>query len=1129
MKTYYLLLATILAPLFSSVVINEYSASNLYDYVDNYQMKEDWIELYNTSNSNIDLGGYTLSDKIDNPYKWSIPGGTIIPANGYLTFWCSGRDESSGSHHHTNFTLKQTRDNPEHVVLASPEGDVINAYELFRTQLNHSMGRIPNGTGDFKIFTSPTKGEENDGLNYTGYAESIEFSIEPGFYYGTQELEFLHSNPDSNIRYTTDGDTPYFGSTQYTGPLTLNETQIIQAIVIPTDHNLLPSYLTFGTFFIDESHALPIISASANQLITMLNGNQTLRPHGTIEYFEDGERKDFGYGEYNKHGQDSWAFNQRSFDYIARDEMGYHYAVQRKLLSLSDRDEFQRLIIRASGDDNYPGIDSSAHMRDYFIQKVADKKKMNLDMRRGERCAVYANGQFWGVYSIREKVSDSDYTKFYYGQDKYNIQYVMNWGNTWAQYGGNDAINAWNSIRNYILSNNMAVQSNYDYAKSQLDITSLVDYVLINSFVVCTDWINWNTSVWRGLDPDGTHQKWGFVLWDEDATFNHYINYTGVPNEQPDAAPCYPEGINSDPLGVIDILNDLRASDEFEQYYITRYMDLLNTVFVEEEMIQLVDSIKTSIQLDMHQHIQRWGGSMDQWLNNVEKVKNFIRARIDHFPQGLNSCYGLTGPYDITLDVEPTHGGQVGINSLVIDSDEFPWTGKYHGGIEMKLNAVDNYEFEHWAFQNHAVMNPLSPNVIVALTQNDTITAVFENYENANIVINEINYNSLDTLFNPEDWIELYNPTNQIIDISSWQFKDEDDIHVFTIPENTSLSSGEYLVLCREEALFTSAFPEVSNYIGDFEFGLAGGGELLRLFNAEGAIIDSVDYNDSDPWPFEADGHGPTLELVDAMSDNTFADNWAASAGYGSPGRINSVSLLGDINEDGQLNILDIVHLVNTILSGEYNSAGDMNADGNNDVLDVVTLVNLVLGLNRVDDATIANVYFDGNQCRINGDGYIGAIQLTLKHEDDIEINLTKNALVSNQNTHGNETTIIIVKPEDDLLFETLHGFEIIDIVVANSHEYIEVNLPNEYYLSHAYPNPFNNSTSINFSIPTESHVSVKIYNLLGKEVASLVNETLDGGYHHLVWDAHNIASGIYFIQMSANNFVQTEKVILLK
>ena len=149
-------------------------------------------------------------------------------------------------------------------------------------------------------------------------------------------------------------------------------------------------------------------------------------------------------------------------------------------------------------------------------------------------------------------------------------------------------------------------------------------FQLINSFVVCTDWINWNTSLWRGLDPEGSHKKWGFVLWDEDATFYHYINYTGVPNENPDAEPCYPEEIWQDPLGVIDLLNALMENDQFMQYYNTRYMDLINTAFQKDELLEVLEGIENSITFDMPQHISRWGGNFTQWQNNVQKIKDFI-------------------------------------------------------------------------------------------------------------------------------------------------------------------------------------------------------------------------------------------------------------------------------------------------------------------------------------------------------------------------------------------------------------------------------------------------------------------------------------------------------------------------
>ena len=941
------------SPIFCQVLINEYSASNLSWYTDNYQMEEDWIELYNAGSTDEDIGGYFLSDDPDEPTKWLIPGGTIISADGYIVFWCSGRDEYSDNNYHTNFKLKQTKNNPDHVVFSDPYGNIIDDFEIQKTQLNHSMGRSPNGSETWNIFTDPTLGNENSEPSYTAYAEAPLMSLEAGFHDGTQYLEISTDEPNADIRYTTNGNVPHFASTLYSDPIAISSTQVVKAIVMANDPSILPSFITFNTYFIDENHSLPVLSTSANQLTSMLNGNQTLRPHGTIEYFDiDGSREDYGYGEYNKHGQDSWAFPQRSFDYIARDEMGYHDAIHEKLLSLSDRDEFQRIIIRASGDDNYPGIDSSAHMRDMFIHKFANKNNMKLDMRKGERCVVYANGGFWGIYSIREKVSDADYTEYYYGQDKYNIQYVMNWGNTWAQYGGSQAISDWNAIRNYAESHNLSIQANYQHVADEIDVTSLVDYILINSFVVCTDWINWNTSVWRGLDPNGTHKKWGFVLWDEDATFNHYINYTNVPNEDPDAYPCYPEWINSDPLGVIDILNELLENDEFTQYYITRYMDLLNTAFIEDDMIELLEGIENSIAPDMPQHINRWGGSMFEWRSNVAKIKNFISDRINYLPGGLNSCYDLSGPYNITLDVEPINTGQIKFNSLTIESDNYPWSGMYHGGIDMLVETAGNYAFDHWEVDNHAIANPYSPSFTLMLSQSDNIKGVYSSDITPGIVINEINYNSSDD-FNPEDWVELYNSSDSPINIGTWKLKDEANDHVFAIPENTILSAGDFIVLCKDTIVFTSLFPEVTNFIGDLGFGLGGGGDMVRLFDSYEILMDDVEYDDEDPWPVEADGTGATLELIHPSLDNSLPENWLASEGFGTPGGVNSNDscgeVLGDINGDDAIDVLDVILMVGIIimLDNDYTIceqyASDINLDGIIDILDIISLVNLIL------------------------------------------------------------------------------------------------------------------------------------------------------------------------------------------
>lgn len=85
------------------------------------------------------------------------------------------------------------------------------------------------------------------------------------------------------------------------------------------------------------------------------------------------------------------------------------------------------------------------------------------------------------------------------------------------------------------------------------------------------------------------------------------------------------------------------------------------------------------------------------------------------------------------------------------------------------------------------------------------------------------------------------------------------------------------------------------------------------------------------------------------------------------------------------------------------------------------------------------------------------------------------------------------------------------------------------YSLTQNYPNPFNPSTTISFAIPERSIVSLKIYDLLGKEIATIVSEELMAGTYKWIWNAENFASGIYFYRLQAGNFTETKKLILLK
>ena len=136
------------------------------------------------------------------------------------------------------------------------------------------------------------------------------------------------------------------------------------------------------------------------------------------------------------------------------------------------------------------------------------------------------------------------------------------------------------------------------------------------------------------------------------------------------------------------------------------------------------------------------------------------------------------------------------------------------------------------------------------------------------------------------------------MNVSGWIFKDEDDTHIFEIPENTVIAADGYLVLCYDTDVFSTLFPNVSNIVGNMGFGFSGSGELIRIFDGEGLLIDSVEYGDDAPWPEEADGNGASIELIDHALDNNLSSSWQASIDHGTPGMQNDASVS---SEDDQV------------------------------------------------------------------------------------------------------------------------------------------------------------------------------------------------------------------------------------
>ena len=126
--------------------------------------------------------------------------------------------------------------------------------------------------------------------------------------------------------------------------------------------------------------------------------------------------------------------------------------------------------------------------------------------------------------------------------------------------------------------------------------------------------------------------------------------------------------------------------------------------------------------------------------------------------------------------------------------------------------------------------------------------------------------------------------------------------------------------------------------------------------------------------------------------------------------------------------------------------------------------------------------------------------------------------------------TITISYPESNIPNLTIN----LEINVEGGLLDIDENLPFVYSLQQNYPNPFNPTTTIQFSVPDRSKTDLKVFDIMGREVITLVNQTLEPGYHQIIWNGRNgfgqsIASGMYFTVMRSENFKAVKKMVLLK
>ena len=425
------------------------------------------------------------------------------------------------------------------------------------------------------------------------------------------------------------------------------------------------------------------------------------------------------------------------------------------------------------------------------------------------------------------------------------------------------------------------------------------------------------------------------IPWDKDQTFgnvmvNTLIQWGGDVSWVYNWDPFLYEENQERPL-----FSKLMEVPIYKQIYTAHIRTILNEIYSPSTIQDLAYGIQDSIQSYSEIYQNVW-----PWLN----LDNYFQYNVDNYlvtADGTNFC-GITPTvsnrrdfllnhfeiskippvieYVFQENIQPEPGESVIIQTeisnannveLMVTTNEF--SGQFFSipmeddGNHNDGDANDNVYAAVVPFQDPGVQ----VRYYIRARNNDALILDPETAErdfyyyligdrslpDSSLVINEINYNSSDD-HDSEDWVELFNPTANAIDISNWLFKDEDDSHVFQIPINTILGQDQYIVLVNDSTDFSEFYPGTINFIGDMDFGFSGGGEILRLYDDQGGLIDTVLYDDSDPWPIGPDGNGPTLELLNPFYDNALAESWASSFDYGTPGYQNSTLLSHEISSN---------------------------------------------------------------------------------------------------------------------------------------------------------------------------------------------------------------------------------------
>ena len=310
------------------------------------------------------------------------------------------------------------------------------------------------------------------------------------------------------------------------------------------------------------------------------------------------------FGAYSR-GSEKKAFSLHFRDYYGAGSLEY------PLFGDAGLDSYETFILRCSGQDAF-----YSRMRDVLLTSiVADKTTVAVQKYRP--VVLYLNGQFWGVYFIREKANEN-YVAGNYNADVADVQITTFNGTDKPEY---------TALVKYASTHDLSQQKHYDYVCSQMDIDNYTDFMIAQMYIANTDIDN----IKFFKTPD---IKWTWLFFDTDLSFsspgyNTVKDYTN------------PGGTGSGSLST-ELINALLKNPGFKENFLRRFAWQIEHIWSTENVSARANELETLIAEDVKLDCSRWGYSYSNWQGSVDYLRKFPSLRTPRIVEFLQDYFGLT-------------------------------------------------------------------------------------------------------------------------------------------------------------------------------------------------------------------------------------------------------------------------------------------------------------------------------------------------------------------------------------------------------------------------------------------------------------------------------------------------------